>query len=179
MKHVKTRNRVVREVSDKHTMNIRVLFSLVFLIVITFTVSAQTAVWQWAVPVRNFAKQPKNPDAKAYLWIPEKCKHVKAVLVAQHNMEEISIMEDENFRIKMAELDVAQIWVCPSFNHGFDFRGFSERSGVSFRIYGVGIGSIDWYRTFGSCQLALLFSCIYARPYISLYLSQWTVALCT
>ena len=120
MKHVKTRNRVVREVSDKHTMNIRVLFSLVFLIVITFTVSAQTAVWQWAVPVRNFAKQPKNPDAKAYLWIPEKCKHVKAVLVAQHNMEEISIMEDENFRIKMAELDVAQIWVCPSFNHGFD-----------------------------------------------------------
>ena len=121
MKHVKTRNRVVREVSDKHTMNIRVLFSLVFLIVITFTVSAQTAVWQWAVPVRNFAKQPKNPDAKAYLWIPEKCKHVKAVLVAQHNMEEISIMEDENFRIKMAELDVAQIWVCPSFNHGFDF----------------------------------------------------------
>ena len=104
MKHVKTKNRVVREVSDKHTMNIRVLFSLVFLIVITFTVSAQTAVWQWAVPVRNFAKQPKNPDAKAYLWIPEKCKHVKAVLVAQHNMEEISIMEDENFRIKMAEL---------------------------------------------------------------------------
>ena len=111
MKHVKTRNRVVRKVSDKHTMNIRVLFSLVFFIVITFTVSAQTAVWQWAVPVRNFAKQPKNPDAKAYLWIPEKCKHVKAVLVAQHNMEEISIMEDENFRIKMAELDVAQIWV--------------------------------------------------------------------
>ena len=68
MKHVKTRNRVVRKVSDKHTMNIRVLFSLVFFIVITFTVSAQTAVWQWAVPVRNFAKQPKNPDAKAYLW---------------------------------------------------------------------------------------------------------------
>ena len=41
MKHVKTKNRVVREVSDKHTMNIRVLFSLVFLIVITFTVSAR------------------------------------------------------------------------------------------------------------------------------------------
>lgn len=59
MKHVKTRNRVVREVSDKHTMNIRVLFSLVFLIVITFTVSAQTAVWQWAVPVRNLLNNRK------------------------------------------------------------------------------------------------------------------------
>ena len=36
-------------------------------------------------------------------------------------MEEISILEDEVFRQRMAELDVAQIWVCPSFNHGFDF----------------------------------------------------------
>ena len=37
-------------------------------------------------------------------------------------MEEISILEDEVFRQRMAELDVAQIWVCPSFNHGFDLR---------------------------------------------------------
>ena len=127
MKHVKTRNRVVREVSDKHTMNIRVLFSLIFLIVITFTVSAQTAVWQWAVPVRNFAKQPKNPDAKAYLWIPEKCKHVKAVLVAQHNMEEISIMEDENFRI-MA---------------GAYWRGDSKNEMLQ-RIYGTAFAMHDY-----------------------------------
>lgn len=109
------------------------------------------------------------------------------MLVAQHNMEEISIMEDENFRIKMAELDVVQIWVCPSFNHGFDFTdgawetlegflkdlasvsGYTELASAPL----IGIGHS------GSCQLALLFSCIYARPYISLYLSQWTVALCT
>ena len=32
MKHVKTKNRVVREVSDKHTMNIRVLFRWYFLL---------------------------------------------------------------------------------------------------------------------------------------------------
>ena len=36
-------------------------------------------------------------------------------------MEEISILEYEAFRQRMAELGVAQIWVCPSFNHGFDF----------------------------------------------------------
>lgn len=82
---------------------------------------AQTGIWQWSVPVRNFSSNPKNPEANAYLWIPERCGHVKAVLVAQHNMEEIQILEDTAFRRRMAEMDVAQVWICPSFNHGFDF----------------------------------------------------------
>ena len=83
--------------------------------------SHKTGIWQWSVPVRNFSTHPKNPESRAYLWIPSQCEQVKAILVAQHNMEEISILEDEVFRQRMAELDVAQIWVCPSFNHGFDF----------------------------------------------------------
>ena len=88
---------------------------------LSFTLVAQTGIWQWSVPVRNFSTHPKNPESRAYLWIPSQCEQVKAILVAQHNMEEISILEDEVFRQRMAELDVAQIWVCPSFNHGFDF----------------------------------------------------------
>ena len=88
---------------------------------LSFTLVAQTAIWQWSVPVHNFSTHPKNPESRAYLWIPGQCEQVKAILVAQHNMEEISILEDEAFRQRMAELDVAQIWVCPSFNHGFDF----------------------------------------------------------
>lgn len=88
---------------------------------LSFTLVAQTGIWQWSVPVHNFSTHPKNPESRAYLWIPGQCEQVKAILVAQHNMEEISILEDEAFRQHMAELDVAQIWVCPSFNHGFDF----------------------------------------------------------
>lgn len=87
----------------------------------SLSITAQTGVWQWSVPVRNYSLQPKNPYAQAYLWIPEHCKQIKAVLVAQHNMEEISILEDKDFRRHMGELNVAQVWVCPSFNHGFDF----------------------------------------------------------
>ena len=102
-------------------MKRKYFFLLVLLAFAVSAVSAQTAVWQWHVPVRNFSRQPKNPAAKAYLWIPEQCKQIKAILVAQHNMEEISMMEDKNFRCRMAELGVAQVWVCPSFNHGFDF----------------------------------------------------------
>lgn len=83
-------------------MNLKGIFLSVSLACITLAAFAQTSVWQWAIPVRNFSQRPKNPEAYAYLWIPEKCKQVKAILVAQHNMEEISIMEDERFRHRMA-----------------------------------------------------------------------------
>lgn len=76
---------------------------------LSFTLVAQTGIWQWSVPVRNFSIHPKNSESRAYLWIPGQCEQVKAILVAQHNMEEISILEDEAFRQRMAELGVAQI----------------------------------------------------------------------
>ena len=31
---------------------------------------AQTGIWQWSVPVHNFSTHPKNPESRAYLWIP-------------------------------------------------------------------------------------------------------------
>ena len=100
----------------------RTFFTWVIGLLLSVTLSAQTGIWQWSVPVRNFSSQSKHPNSRAYLWIPEHCVQVKAILIAQHNMEEISILEDSMFRQRMSELDVAQVWVCPSFNHGFDFR---------------------------------------------------------
>ena len=78
---------------------------------LSFTLVAQTGIWQWSVPVRNFSTHPKNPESRAYLWIPSQCEQVKALLVAQKNMEDISILEDEVLRQRLAELDVAQVWV--------------------------------------------------------------------
>lgn len=95
---------------------------VLWLIVTAAPLLAQNGVWQWAVPVRNWAQKPKSLSSQAYLWIPPTCQQVKAVLVAQHNMEEIALLEDADFRARMEELGVAQIWVHPSFNHGFDFR---------------------------------------------------------
>lgn len=83
---------------------------------------AQNGVWQWSVAVRNFASNPKSLESKAYLWLPPSCERVRALVVAQHNMEEIALLEDEAFRRRMAELGVGEVWVHPSFNHGFDFR---------------------------------------------------------
>lgn len=98
----------------------RCLF-VILLVISTFALNAQTEIWQWSIPVRNFSKSPKHKECKAYLWIPDTCSQVKSILVAQHNMEEISILEDEGFRTRMSELGVAEVWVCPAFNLTFDF----------------------------------------------------------
>ena len=49
---------------------------------LSFTLVAQTGIWQWSVPVHNFSTHPKNPESRAYLWIPGQCEQVKAILVA-------------------------------------------------------------------------------------------------
>jgi len=98
-------------------MPLRLIASAVLLLTV-FTANA--AVWQWSVLVRN-AKE--NADqARAYLWIPPKCKQIKAVVFAQNNMEEQSILESALFRKKMAALDFAEIWISPSFDHLFRFN---------------------------------------------------------
>ena len=40
---------------------------------LSFTLVAQTGIWQWSVPVHNFSTHPKNPESRAYLWIPGQC----------------------------------------------------------------------------------------------------------
>ncbi len=82
---------------------------------------AQDGVWQWMTDLHNTSSSPKYAHPAAYLWIPEDCREVKALIVAQHNMEEISILENEAFRDEMRKLGVAELWICPRYNLGFDF----------------------------------------------------------
>lgn len=82
------------------------------------TLPALAQEWQWSVP----APGGRNPDATAYLWIPEKTKQIRAVVVAQHNMEEISILEHRTFRRELAKMDVAEVWVAPGFDLQFRFN---------------------------------------------------------
>lgn len=92
-----------------------------FFLLLAASAAAQDGVWQWAVDVENHSTAPKYKHPEAYLWIPENCRKIKALIVAQHNMEEISILEDEGFRKRMAKLGVAELWICPRFNLPFDF----------------------------------------------------------
>lgn len=87
--------------------------------VIAGTSSAQ--VWQWSVAVDSVISSETNDHPQAYLWAPENCRQVKAVVFAQHNMIEEGMLEHEFFRKTMSELGIAEVWVTPGINMPFDF----------------------------------------------------------
>lgn len=82
--------------------------------------NGRAAVWQWSIPVKN--EKPANGPARAWLWIPPTCGRVHGVVVAQNNMEEISILENPKFRAALAKMNFAEIWVAPPFDHLFRFN---------------------------------------------------------
>jgi hypothetical protein len=81
---------------------------------------ADGAIWQWSVAVKS--EKPEAGPARAWLWIPPHCLKVRGVVVAQHNMEEISILENPRFRAALTEMDFAEVWVAPFFDHLFRFN---------------------------------------------------------
>ena len=93
---------------------------IVLLLCFAYFTNACAQEWQWSIPVKN-AKEG-NGEARAFLWVPPYCKLLKGVVMAQNNMEEQSILESPLFRRKMAELDFAEVWVSPSFDHLFRFN---------------------------------------------------------
>lgn len=80
------------------------------------------SVYQWSVPVKGVVSTETNEHPQAFLWIPEECMEVKAVILGQHNMSEENILEHPKFREEMAKLGIAEIWVTPAFNITFDFN---------------------------------------------------------
>jgi hypothetical protein len=93
-------------------------FIITVLLVYSASSPISAQVWQWSVPV----KVGRNPASRAYLWVPPDCKKVRAVVLAQNNMEEQSIIEHPVFRKEMSKLSFAIIWVSPSFDHLFRFN---------------------------------------------------------
>ena len=44
------------------------------------------------------------------------------MVIAQHNLEEVSILEHPRFRQALGELGFAEIWCSPAFDHLFRFN---------------------------------------------------------
>ena len=63
------------------------------------------------------AKPTEHP--RAFLWVPPDCKHVRAVVFAQHNMQEDMILNSPAFRATLAELGFAAVYVAPTFDADF------------------------------------------------------------
>jgi hypothetical protein len=101
---------------------------LIGLILLSAVVTrAGSAEWQWSIEVKS--EKPENGTARAWLWVPLDCKKIRGVVVAQHNMEEIPILENPKFRAALAKMDFAEVWVAPFFDHLFRFN---EGAGDTF-----------------------------------------------
>ena len=91
------------------------------LLILTLTTPSRGAVdsvYQWSVPVAPVGARADQALSRAYLWIPQQCEHVRAVVLGQHNMLEEDILDHPAFRAAMAKLGVAIVWITPSM----DFR---------------------------------------------------------
>lgn len=98
-----------------------------YIILIMLAGHSQAAIWQWSVEVDGFVSTETNSHPRAFLWIPENCKQVKAIVFGQHNMCEETIIEHPTFRKTMSELGFAIVWVTPGFEQKWDVANGCQR----------------------------------------------------
>ncbi|RDB03871.1 hypothetical protein [Runella aurantiaca] len=103
----------------KHLLALFLLFLLIQ--------SSYAQVWQWSVSVDSVISNENNSRPQAFLWIPENCKHVRGVILCQHNMIEEGILENASFRKTMTELGFAEVWITPALDITFDFTKGVDR----------------------------------------------------
>ncbi len=101
--------------------------SLLIVVFMGFS-QTQATVYQWSVPVPSIVSSEINDHPTAFLWVPENCLQVRAVVVGQHNMCEETIFEHPVFRKTMAELGFAIVWISPGIDQQWDVRNGCQQS---------------------------------------------------
>lgn len=79
-----------------------------------------SGMFQWSVELRRYISNETGKAPVAYLWVPEGCRNVKAVILSQQNMTEEAIYKNPRFQAQMKKLGVAMVWVAPAFNNNWD-----------------------------------------------------------
>ena len=95
-------------------------FLVVLLSLFMQTTRVAAAPWQWSVEIKELISEETNAHPSAYLWIPENCKQVRAVIIGQHNMTEETIFEHPEFRKNMGKLGIAEIWITPGIDQRWE-----------------------------------------------------------
>jgi hypothetical protein len=84
----------------------------VLLALLLLAAPADSAVWQYSVPVG------KDALRRAYLWIPENCAYMRGVIIGVQNMLEQPMFEDPTIRLTAAEAGLAIVWISPGDDLG-------------------------------------------------------------
>ena len=103
-------------------MNKKLFFNILFSLLLSLPTMAVggSGMYQYSVALTNYISNETGKAPTAYLWVPQDCKKVKAVVFAQQNMTEETIFKMETFRREMKRLDVALLWVAPWFSQKWD-----------------------------------------------------------
>ncbi len=75
---------------------------------------ALNAVYQWSVEVPRLAAD--RPPARAFLWVPERCRRLKGVVLGADNMLEEPIFAHARFRAALAKADIGIVFVIPDLD---------------------------------------------------------------
>jgi len=95
---------------------------LIGLLIEFFVIVSYASVYQWSVPINSVVSGETNGHPRAFLWIPEDCQQVRAVVFGQHNMCEEPIFDHPVFRKAMAELGFAIVWMTPGIDQQWDVK---------------------------------------------------------
>lgn len=79
-----------------------------------------SGMYQYSVALSGYISTETGKAPTAYLWIPDGCRNVKAVLFAQQNMTEEMLFKNPHFRAQLQKMDVALLWVAPWFSQNWD-----------------------------------------------------------
>ena len=105
-----------------------------FMLLFTFTGKVNAQVYQWSVPIKSFVSTETNDHPTAFLWIPENCRQVKAVVFSQQNMCEETIFNHAAFRGNLAKLDFAIVWIAPGIDQQWDVRNGCQEAFDSMMV---------------------------------------------
>ncbi|WP_008582478.1 hypothetical protein [Niabella soli] len=102
---------------------------IIFLIAAVFLCVVQVAAqeYQWSVQLKNYISAETNEAPDAFLWIPDNCRQVRAVIVGQHNMCEETIFNNPGFRQTLRALGFAVIWITPGIDQRWDVKNGCQR----------------------------------------------------
>ena len=79
-----------------------------------------SGMYRWSVELGRYISNETGKAPVAYLWVPEECKTVKAVILSQQNMTEEAVYKNPRFQAQMKKFSVAMVWVAPAFNNNWD-----------------------------------------------------------
>lgn len=83
---------------------------------------AQAQVYQWCVKMPGILADETNDNPEAWLWLPDTCTRVNAIMFSQQNMTEETIFNSPRFREQMSKLGVGIVWVAPGIDQQWDVR---------------------------------------------------------